>query len=203
MLFGKKKKISKYLSTKQTADNLSPFDIILSDYLSGSLDLKMCQLSVKRITIHIDWLADYKCINIQGTVDDYYLDIQIEPFSFSVAYDKAESDVATEYLLKSPADFYKKTETIIQNIILNNEAHDYNANTDPKPIEVFTNSENTKSVELYYKNDTFTYTVFEKLSDNYEGSVIYYWCPTSQTASFFDTKEKAIAEIKSIIEAEE
>lgn len=38
-----------------------------------------------------------------------------------------------------------------------------------------------------------------KLSDDYEERIHYYWCPKQTTASFYDTKEKAIKEIMLII----
>lgn len=74
--------------------------------------------------------------------------------------------------------------------------------TDVEPIEVFTNSSENKRGELYYKNGYYTYKIIEKLSDNYEGEIYYYWCPILTTASFFDTKDKAIKEILSIINEE-
>ncbi len=70
---------------------------------------------------------------------------------------------------------------------------------DSEPIEVFMNESENKCGELYCKNDCYTYKIIEKLSDDYEGRISYYWCPTQTTASFFDTKEKAIKEILSII----
>ncbi len=59
---------------------------------------------------------------------------------------------------------------------------------------------NNKYAELYYKNGVFTYQISEKFSEEFDGNIRYYWCPTTQTASFFDTREKAIKEILSIIE---
>lgn len=40
----------------------------------------------------------------------------------------------------------------------------------------------------------------EKQCDDIEGKVYYYWCPCTYTASYFDTREKAIEDIMSIIE---
>lgn len=71
---------------------------------------------------------------------------------------------------------------------------------DSEAIEIFVNSDKDKFAELYYKNGSYTYMIEEKHCDDFEGKAYYYWCPGTYTASFFDTKEKAIDEILSIIE---
>ena len=71
---------------------------------------------------------------------------------------------------------------------------------DPEAIEIFVNSNKDKFAELYYKNGSYTYTIEEKHCDDFQGEFHYYWCPGTYTASFFDTKEKAIDKILSIIE---
>ena len=88
--------------------------------------------------------------------------------------------------------FLKK---IIDKIKTNNSKIDI----ENEPLEVFMNERENKCVELYYKNGCYTYEIFEKLSDDYEGRIQYYWCPKQTTASFYDTKEKAIKEIMLII----
>ena len=70
---------------------------------------------------------------------------------------------------------------------------------DLEPIEVFMNESENKCGELYFKNGCYTFKIIEKLSEDYEGRIHYYWCPAQATASFFDTKEKAIKEIMYII----
>ena len=116
MLFGKKKRIFEYLTEKQASQALTAFDTILSEYLSGSLKNKLYELSLKNMSIHIDWMADYKCINIQGKVSGYFFDIQIEPVSFSIAYDKDEPDDVTEFTLQDITLFYKVIEEMILKI---------------------------------------------------------------------------------------
>lgn len=71
---------------------------------------------------------------------------------------------------------------------------------DPEAIEVFINSDKDKFAELYYKNGVYTYTIEEKHCDDFEGKAYYYWNPGTYTASYFDTREKAIKDIISIIE---
>ena len=114
LLFGKKKKISKYLSDKQSVQKITAFDILLSEYLSGGLKENFIKMDMRQIEIHIDWLSDYKCINIQGKAGDYFFDIQIEPKSFSVAYDKDEADNATEFELQDATEFYSTIECLLR-----------------------------------------------------------------------------------------
>ena len=114
LLFGKRKKLIEYL-TKKEDKALTAFDMILSDYVAGSLKENLQDLGMKKINIYIDWLSNYKCINIQGKVDDYFFDIQIEPKTFSVAYDKNEPDDTIEFVLLDIKSFYN----VLANTILN------------------------------------------------------------------------------------
>lgn len=114
MLFGKRKKLIEYL-TKKEDKALTAFDMILSDYVAGSLKENLQDFGMNKINIYIDWQSNYKCINIQGKVDDYYFDIQIEPETFSLAYDKDEPDDATEFVLLDIKSFYN----VLSNTILN------------------------------------------------------------------------------------
>lgn len=58
----KKSKIKKYLNERQA--EMTPFDDLLTDYLSGELTNRLRDLGVQRISVYIDWHSDYKCINI-------------------------------------------------------------------------------------------------------------------------------------------
>lgn len=116
MLFEKKKKISVYLSEKQKNKSVTAFDLLLLDYLSGDLKNKLINFGLKRIEIHIDWLPEYKCIDIQGRVKDYYFDIQSEIDVFSISYDKDEPEEIEEYSLKTINEFYEKIENVIINL---------------------------------------------------------------------------------------
>ena len=116
MLFGKKKKISEYLLVKQKTQIVTAFDDLLLDYLSDTLKDRLVNLEMKHIDIYIDWLPDYKCIGIQGKFKEYYFDIQIEPESFSIAYDKDEPEDVVEYVLTSKNYFYNKIESEISGI---------------------------------------------------------------------------------------
>lgn len=116
MSTNKKKKIIEYLQEKQASQSITSFDNILTDYLSDCLKETLCQMGMNKVKIYIDWLTDYKCINIQGTVDDYYFDIQIEPLCFYIAYDKVEPDDATAFILNNEDSFYEVVNETIQKV---------------------------------------------------------------------------------------
>ena len=103
MFFTKRAKIVSYLKSAAPA----PFHSLLGDWLSGELKRRLEELGYSRIEVHIDWLSDYKCINIQARINGQYADIQIEPEQFSVAVDEDEPDEAREYPLVSAAQFYQ------------------------------------------------------------------------------------------------
>jgi predicted RNA-binding protein associated with RNAse of E/G family len=63
-------------------------------------------MGLTKLEFHIDWHPDYKCIDIQGRRDRLYVDIQIEPGSFTIAMDEDEPDDPTEYALVSAECFY-------------------------------------------------------------------------------------------------
>ena len=63
-------------------------------------------LRLRKLEFHIDWLPDYKCIDIQGRRDRLFVNIQIEPASFTIAMDEIEPDEPTEYALISAEGFY-------------------------------------------------------------------------------------------------
>lgn len=100
----KKSKIKTYLNN--IAGMYTPFDHLLSNYLSGELKNRLAGLGLQRLSIYIDWLPDYKCINIQGRYQKNYVDVQIEQSSFSIGCDPVEPDDHTEYVLDNQEQFY-------------------------------------------------------------------------------------------------
>lgn len=90
MLTGKKKKIANYL--KERKDDFSNFDLILKDYLSGSLITELKNIGLSKIEIHIDWFDDIKIIGIQAKRKDYFLDIQIDKKELAIGCSKSELD---------------------------------------------------------------------------------------------------------------
>ena len=101
----KKKKIQTYLS-KKTSDRYTPFDELMSDYISGRMKEILSDFGTKKIEIHIDWLLDYRCIGVQGVYNSNYLDLQIEPTEFSIGYDPVEPDDHIYYPLESKEQVY-------------------------------------------------------------------------------------------------
>ena len=100
----KKSKIKTYLNNIEGM--YTPFDHLLSDYLSGELKNRLAGLGLQDISIHVDWLPDYKCINIQGRYLKNYVDIQIEPTRFSIGCDPDEPDEHSEVFLENRQQFY-------------------------------------------------------------------------------------------------
>ena len=107
MFQSKKKKIAGYLAGKA---DLSAFDLLLKDYLERNLKQRLEEAGVTKAEIHIDWLADYQCINIQGRHGGDYVDIQVENDVFSIACDEDEPDDPVEYPLESVEAFYRTVE---------------------------------------------------------------------------------------------
>ena len=101
----KKKKIQTYLSEK-ASERYTPFDELLSDYVSGRMKEIFSNFGAKKIEIHIDWLPDYRCISVQGVHNSNYLDLQIEPTEFSIGYDSVEPDDHIYYPLESKEQVY-------------------------------------------------------------------------------------------------
>ena len=91
MLMSKKAGIRKYLEASGP-DNRSTFRRLLSDYLDGKLSTKLQQIGLDKPEITIDFLEEYKCINIQGKCKRNYVDIQIEETEFSIGCDPIEPD---------------------------------------------------------------------------------------------------------------
>ena len=102
----KKNRIKLYLETKSNANMLTSFDALLSEYLSGKLYVHLEKLMLNKIRVHIDWLPDYKCIDVQSKFKNYYFEIQIEEDEFSISYDTDEADEPIVYFLESSDQFY-------------------------------------------------------------------------------------------------
>lgn len=110
MLFTKKEKIKTYLTTKQ---NRSTFDDILQNYIDNQFEEKLFAMGLTKIDVHIDWFDDYKCVSVQARKSKYFVEIQVHPNEFTVAYDDVEADDDMEYRLISLEYFYNTVEQII------------------------------------------------------------------------------------------
>ena len=102
MFLTKRGKIAAYLKTASP----SPFAELLAQWHAGQMRERLEAIGLTKLEFHIDWLPDYKCIDIQGRRDRMYVDIQIEPASFTIAMDEDEPDEPTEYTLVSAEGFY-------------------------------------------------------------------------------------------------
>lgn len=115
MLTAKKKKIEKYLEQKAD-DKKCAFDLLLSDYLDGSLKEYLASAGIKKADIHIDWFDDMKCIGIQGRYKEHYMDMQIYPDEFCVSFDPDEPDEDAVYSLESKEQLYSVLVNIIKTL---------------------------------------------------------------------------------------
>ena len=102
MFLTKRGKIAAYLKTASP----SPFTELLAQWHTDQMRDRMEAMGLRKLEFHIDWLPDYKCIDIQGRRDRTYVNIQIEPASFTIAVDENEPDEPTEYALMSAEGFY-------------------------------------------------------------------------------------------------
>lgn len=63
-------------------------------------------MGINKISIHIDWLDNIKCIGIQGRYNQWFLDLQIYQNEFTVSCDLDEADEDIVYPLESKEQFY-------------------------------------------------------------------------------------------------
>ena len=101
----KKAKIRKHLEAIGK-DDWSTFEHLLSDYLGGKLSEKLQQIGIDKMEIHVDFLDDYKCIDIQGKYKRNYVDIQIEKAEFSIGCDPIEPDEHDHHPLENEESFF-------------------------------------------------------------------------------------------------
>ena len=102
MFLTKRGKIAAYLKTASP----SPFTELLAQWHAGQMRERLENMGLGKLEFHIDWLPDYKCIDIQGRRDRIYVNIQIEPASFTIAMDEDEPDEHMEYALVSAEGLY-------------------------------------------------------------------------------------------------
>lgn len=112
----KKKKIAHYLDSI-SADQFTPFDHLLYDYLHDELNARLSQLHINKLKYHIDWLDDYRCIAIGGECNQLFINIQIESAEFSIAYDADEPEDYASHTLIEKEQFYQTVETTLNKIL--------------------------------------------------------------------------------------
>ncbi len=104
MCLNKKTKIRKYL--EQRAQDKSAFDLLLADYLDGSMLQMLKSLGITRPEIFVDFHKHLKCIGIQGRHGAYFVDMQIYPDEFGLAFDLDEADEDVLHPLQSREQVY-------------------------------------------------------------------------------------------------
>ena len=110
MFFSKKKRIKAYLAAKPEH---TPFDDILQNWIDEQFEEKLSAMGLTKIEIHVDWLGDYKCVSVQARKGKYFVELQIHPNEFTIAYDEDEADDDIEYRLMSLEYFYNTVKRII------------------------------------------------------------------------------------------
>ena len=115
MFLSKKKRIHNYLDSIEKKQ-WSPFEFLLDHYLSGQLLNTLAKYGIANLSCYIDFLDDYKCINVQGKHKSYYIDLQIEQKEFSIGCDPVEPDDHKYFLLESPEYLYSVVSTEIQSL---------------------------------------------------------------------------------------
>ena len=107
MLFGKKKKIAAYLQGIPSGEKTT-FDLLLADYLDGTLKSRLESMGITKLEIYIDWHLDSKSISLQGRYKQYYMDACIDPDAYFVEFDMDEPDGEETYPLESREAVYQK-----------------------------------------------------------------------------------------------
>jgi hypothetical protein len=110
----KKHKIRAYL--KSLGSDKSPFDLLLSDYVTGDLKKNFKKRGLlKNIVINVNLDGGEKCILVQGMYWIYRIDmdIRIYPDEFTISYDASAPDNGKAY----PLDSRERIYTTLLNII--------------------------------------------------------------------------------------
>ena len=116
MLTSKKKKIRIHLESTPEADKTG-FNILLRDYLDGTLKNNLEDMGITKIDIYIDWHDHMKCIGVQGRFKKYYMDMHIYPDEFCLSFDLDEPDEDETYPMESKDHFYQTLANTIHDLI--------------------------------------------------------------------------------------
>lgn len=112
MFLSRKKRIRSYLDSIGK-EQWSPFESLLAHWLSGQLLDTFAGYGMTSLRCHIDFMDDYKCINVDGKFRSYYIDLQIEQKQFSLGCDPDEPDEHKVFSLSSPEYLYSVVKTEI------------------------------------------------------------------------------------------
>ena len=115
MIQTKKHRIQAYLNSIDE-DKKTAFDVLLEHYLNGLLRRNLIGSGLSRVQISIDFLEDYKCINVSGKYGKYYVDLIIEQTEFSIGCDLDEPDDHIYYPLESAEFLYSTFHSTIHSL---------------------------------------------------------------------------------------
>lgn len=98
------------------AENRSAFDHLLDEYLSGRMRERLEAIGLNRISIFIGWNDFHRAIDIEGIFGKYYINLQIEPDSFSIASYEYGPDEYEDYPLLSPDQPYAAAKELTEKL---------------------------------------------------------------------------------------
>ena len=114
MFFSKKKKIAAYLRGIPDVEKTA-FDLLLADYLGGTLKSKLESMGITKLEIHIDWYLGSKSICLQGRYKQYYMDAGIDAEEYFVFFGLDEpGDDEEPYPLKNREAVYQTISNTIR-----------------------------------------------------------------------------------------
>ena len=94
-------------------ENRSAFDHLLAEYLSGRMRERLEATGLSRVAIFLGRSDCFRSIDIEGIVGKYYINLQIESDSFSLAFYESGPDEYVDYPLPSPDQPYDAVKTLI------------------------------------------------------------------------------------------
>ena len=85
----KKKKIREYLDDKPK-EKYTAFDLLLSDYLDGSLKNRVFALGLRSNEINVTWDDDIQFISVDSTYRGYWMDLVIYTDEIVISFSSQE-----------------------------------------------------------------------------------------------------------------
>ena len=89
MFMTKKKKVRQYLDAKPK-EKYTAFDLLLIDYLDGSLENQLKSAGLKRINIQIQWDDEDQWILVNADYRVYEMDLTVYPDEILIWFDSKD-----------------------------------------------------------------------------------------------------------------
>ena len=90
MFMTKKKKVRQYLDAKPK-EKYTAFDLLLIDYLDGSLENQLKSAGLKRINIQIQWDDEDQWILVNADYRVYEMDLTVYPDEILIWFDSKDN----------------------------------------------------------------------------------------------------------------